>query len=102
MPAQEDPRAPSGSGSDLGLGSRLSGYADGGRSSGPGVLSVVVAAVLVLGLAAGVVWMFSQPLDGRGTVSASQLAAQDKHPATIHGIRKLQPGEASDKDEVAP
>jgi hypothetical protein len=83
---------------------RLARYADGrgGRGGGAGPAGLIVALLAVLGLAAVAAWVFSQPLDGKGTISASQLAAQEKRPATIHGIRKLRPGEGADRDEVAP
>jgi len=103
MPAIETATPAASEGGSSGAG-RLARYADGrgGRRGGAGPVTLVITLLLVLGLAALAAFVFSRPLDGRGTISASQLAAQDKRPALIHGIRKLKPGEAAERDGVAP
>ena len=67
------------------------------------VARYLVAAVFVGAVAVGLYWLVSQPLTGKGTVSASQYAAQAPlAPGQIHGFRRLKPDEHPDANMIAP
>jgi hypothetical protein len=54
--------------------------------------------VAFLGLVACVAyWLVTQPLDGKGTTSPTQLAAQStRKPIDLHGFRRFRKGDDQD------
>ena len=73
------------------------------RNSGATPLSAYLAAMGVLALfVAVVVWLATSPMDGRGTISQTQLqdSYNQNHQTQIHGFRHLREGEASDQGDA--
>ena len=64
---------------------------------GPGWAPYGVVAAFLCLIAGGAYWLATQPLDGKGTTSPTQLAAQStRKPIALHGFHRFQRGDDQD------